>query len=162
MNKKIRNELEVLASIQQQILNSDSKSVGLLTALGIVFSFSLFTLDSLNMEKMFVKLTVVIYLSSFLVTLFLLSFVLFPRRKKRKEKRHSPYFSRYYYDVYKKSKDGDFIGFIGSDLKGNEIEDQIRICSRIQFWKETLLRCSFFGLCLFSISLIGLIISLLF
>lgn len=163
MNNDQKNALlDILNSVQEHIRLQDTKAVGLLTAIGIVFSFSLFSLDNiLSIDSSYIKIIIyicgLIYLISFLISIVLLIVALFPMRKKKSNNR---FFPKYAIDVYKMTKSSNFSDKILRDINNDDILDQIKICSKIAFVKENCIRISTFSI-VSSVFLLSIIIVLI-
>lgn len=151
MNKNIKESLD---AIQNAICSFDSKSTSLLTAVGIIFSFSLFSIDNIitkDHSRIF-WIFIALYLFFFLVSIFSLVLVIFPRGRNRKERKTIKYSKFYQRDIYILSKKENFSQFLKSEASDDVLVDQIRICARISNIKRILLIVSIFSIvlmCLF-------------
>ena len=80
---------ESLSAIQGTIANYDNKAGVLLTAVGIVFGFSLFSIQELlnkkDAAKVFCYVFGILYLLAFVTSLILLVLIVFPRGRNKKE-----------------------------------------------------------------------------
>lgn len=161
-----KNELkEILFSLHQTISNYDNKAIALLSAVGIVFGFSMFSLNELINRCGVIKvLTMIVgssYLLCFVVTIALLVLIIFPRRRNREEKKRAKEYKFYSEDLYKHLKIGDICDFTSCDGEEDALVDQIMNCTRITHIKETLLRIGTIFIIIFA-SLLILLIMLLF
>ena len=154
---------DILSSIQKSIEISDNKAASLLTAIGIIFGLSAFSISELHSKSsnqaQFVCICVfgIAYLISFLVSITLLVSVIFPRRKHRKD-RSSHFYKRYSEDVYRSFQSKTAGEILGGPTPNEVLLLQIERCSQISHWKETLLRCSVFSISAFALFLTALIV----
>lgn len=157
----MENKEKVLGAIQQTILNCDNKASSLITALGIVFGFSLFSIDEISkvsdLQQILAYIFGSLYLALFISTLIVLIFVVYPRGKKEKEKRFDYKF--YSEDLYGRMSDDDFETFICAQNE-DALLDQIKECVKIAHTKTKLLRISSFLLVGFIVLLVALIVTL--
>lgn len=156
---------EILEAIQNTTSNYDNKAASLLTAIGIIFGFSLFSLGELSGKGGVIRTLIIVvgslYLLTFVFSISILILIIFPRRKRIQYKNQPSYYYNYYNeDIYKKINSDDFSAFISKDASNDMIEDQIKQCSRIAHIKETLLRVSVVSIIFLSILLVSLVVLL--
>lgn len=153
-----------LLAIAESIRNSDNKAGVLLTAVGIVFGFSLFSVEAFPKEdgvrRLFAIAFCALYLLSFVVSLLLLVIIVCPRRRNAQEKLRRKDYFLYAEDLYVHSKNGDLSSFLEKDCDKEAVLEQIRICSRISHQKETLLKMAAFSISVFVVSLVLLVVCL--
>lgn len=161
-NKQIENTndlFEILDSIQNHIRLQDTKAAGLLTVIGIIFSFSMISIDTIFTKTNNARITIYIvggiYLLFFLVSVVLLIISLFPMR--RKENKDFLY-SKYAIDVYKMTKNENFKELIKKEISEEDILTQIKACSKIAFIKENCVRVSAFTIATSVFLLLAIII----
>lgn len=133
MNNNIKNSLD---AIQNSIASFDNKATSLLTAVGIIFSFSLLSLDTLDEKKLSVwfYISAGLYLLSFLVSIVCLILVIVPRGKSKKEKEIKC--NLYQRDLYESLGDKNFKDFIGKEPDDEVMLSQVKSCVRIVHIKE--------------------------
>ena len=153
-----------LSSLHNTISNCDNKAGVLLTAVGIVFGFSLFSVRELSEKTGLVKtlsyIFGLLYILFFVISLILLVLIVIPRRRNKKESENKIEYPFYSEDLYNHSEKEDLIEFIRNGSNEKSLVDQIKICCRISHEKETLLRYSVFSIILFSLFLVALIVCL--
>ena len=157
--------LKSLTASLSTISNCDNKATSLLTAVGIVFGFSMFSTQELLNKCGIIKLLIIIfgigYLSVFIATIVLLVLIIFPRRRTMKQRKNAIDYACYPEDLYKHYKANDLEAFLDSNSDNEKaILDQIRNCSRIAHIKETLLRIVAFLIIAFACLLVSLIVCL--
>ena len=155
---------ESLSAIQSTIANYDNKAGVLLTAVGIVFGFSLFSIQELSKKpdvvKVFCYVFGILYLLAFVASLILLVLIVFPRGRNKKEEKNKTEYPLYSRDLYNHVKNGDVDSFIKDGNSDNAVLDQIKVCSRIAHTKEALLKASVVSIIAFTICLVALVICL--
>lgn len=153
-----------LAAIQNTIANYDNKAGVLLTAVGIVFGFSLFSIQELSNKieaiKVFCYIFGILYLLALVTSLILLVLIVFPRGRNKKEKENKTEYPLYSEDLYNHVKKGDIDSFIKDGNTDNAVLDQIKVCSRIAHTKEFLLKAAVISIIAFTICLVALVICL--
>ena len=156
---------DTLESLLVTITNYDSKAGTLLTAVGIVFGFSLFSIQELSNKtdtvKVFCYLFGILYLLAFVTSLILLVLIVFPRGRNKKEEKNKTEYSLYSEDLYKRVKSGDVDSFIKEENSDNAVLDQIKVCSRIAHTKEFLLKAAVISIIAFTICLVALVVCLI-
>lgn len=152
---------EALNFIQSSITKFDNKATSLLTAVGVIFSFSLLSLDSLILKEMPICFYVsgAIYLLSFLASIICLVLVIVPRGKKKSEK--NIVCNLYHGDVYACMDNAEFGFFVKKSPSEEELISQIKSCAKIAHIKEVFLGVSSVFIILLSISLVTSVIILL-
>ena len=150
-------------TLQQTICNYDNKATSLLTAVGVIFGFSMFSIGELKTENGLIRLLIIIfgilYLLSFVISILFLTFIIFPRKKSRLKRQNNNLDCNIYSeDVYKRIKKEDFKGFISVEVTEEVLTDQINECARIAHVKFLLLRLATITITLMSVFLIALII----
>ena len=164
--KKTENNCleESLFAIQSTITNYDNKAGVLLTAVGIVFGFSLFSIQELSNKpdvvKIFYYIFGVLYLLAFVTSLILLVLIVFPRGRNKKEKENETEYPLYSEDLYNHVKNGDIDSFIKEGNNDSAVLDQIKICSRIAHTKEILLKAGVISIVAFTVCLVALVVCL--
>lgn len=159
MNKK-----EILESNFKTISNCDSKAASLLTAVGIIFSFSMFSISDLSNTNGWVLKLIhifgIAYIVVFIAIISILVSIIFPRRRNKKEKKVKVEYQLYSEDLFNHIKKNDFENFV--DVKNNDkgLLDQIKVCTRIAHTKENLLMVSSLLTIVFAIILTALIVLL--
>ena len=155
---------ESLSAIQGTIANYDNKASALLTAVGIVFGFSLFSVQELSNKtdtiKVFCYIFGILYLLAFVTSLILLVFIVFPRGRNKKEKENKIDYPLYSEDLYNHVKNGDIDSFIKEGNTDDAVLDQIKVCSRIAHTKEILLKAAVISLIAFTVCLVALVVCL--
>lgn len=155
---------ESLSAIQGTIANYDNKAGVLLTAVGIVFGFSLFSIQELtnktNTVKVFCYIFGILYLLAFVTSLILLVLIVFPRGRNKKEKENKTEYPFYSEDLYNYVKNGDVDSFIKEANNDSAVLDQIKVCSRIAHTKEVLLKAAVISIITFTVCLVALVICL--
>lgn len=157
---------ETLDAIQATIKNSDEKAVALLTATGILFGLSAFSLDALKgktdqVQKVFINIFGCAYLVCFVALITLLVLTIFPRRKKTENiNQIALRYKNYGEDVQRAIDDNKLEELLYKEPSLAVLESQIIDCSRISKIKATLLRvsvCLLIGLtiCLAALILLG-------
>lgn len=153
-----------LFAIQNTIANCDNKAGVLLTALGIVFGFSLFSVQELSGKTGAIQTTIFVfgalYLLSFVASIIILVLIVCPRTRNKKEKNKRIDYSLYTKDLYEHSVKGDLSEFIKTGDSEKAILQQIEVCSRIAIIKEKLLIASVFSIVVFTLCLVALVICL--
>ena len=155
---------ESLSSVQSTIANYDNKAGVLLTAVGIVFGFSLFSIQELDNKsdtvKVFCYIFGILYLLAFVTSLILLVLIVFPRGRKKKEKENKIEYPLYSEDLYNHVKNGDIESFIKDGNADSAVLDQIQVCSRIVHTKEILLKAAVISIVAFTVCLVALVVCL--
>lgn len=155
---------ESLSAIQGTIANYDNKAGVLLTAVGIVFGFSLFSIQELANKKDAVKVLCCIfgslYLLAFVICLILLVLIVFPRGRNKKEKENKVDYPLYSEDIYNHVKNKDIDSFVKDGNSDSAVLDQINVCSRIAHTKEVLLKAAVISIIVFTTCLVALVICL--
>lgn len=153
---------ELLSNTQEQIRNCDNKASLLISAVGIVFGFSLFTFDLLkekiSQRNILVIIGGIIYLLSFLLTVVILIAVIYPRGRNKKEKEKIKESPLYFEDIYANKDNGDITNFLNKDDYKQSIIDQISICARIAHIKTLLVKIACFVIIFFVLSLLFFVI----
>lgn len=153
-----------LFAIQGTIANYDNKAGVLLTAVGIVFGFSLFSIQELSnktdVTKVFCYIFGILYLLAFVTSLILLVLIVFPRGRNKKEKENETEYPLYSEDLYNHVKNGDIDSFIKEGNNDSAVLDQIRVCSRIAHTKEVLLKAAVISIIAFTVCLVALVVCL--
>lgn len=161
---KDNNFAESLSAVQNTIANYDNKAGVLLTAVGIVFGFSLFSIQELSNKtdaiKVFYYVFGVLYLLAFVASLILLVLIVFPRGRNKKEKENKIDYPLYSEDLYNHINEGDINMFIKNGANDIATLDQIKVCSRIAHTKEFLLKAAVASIVVFTICLVALVICL--
>lgn len=156
---------ESLFAIQSTIANYDNKAGVLLTAVGIVFGFSLFSIQELsnktNVAKVFCYIFGTLYLLAFVTSLILLVLIVFPRGRNKKEEKNKIEYPFYSNDLYNHVKKGDVESFIKDGNSDNAVLDQIKVCSRIAHTKEFLLKAAVVSIIIFTVCLVALVVCLI-
>lgn len=139
------NLFEILDAIQNHIRLQDTKAEGLLTAIGIIFSFSMFSIDAIINKSSNIKILIYIfgalYLLSFLISIILLIVSLFPMRRKEDKELLFPLYA---IDIYKMNTKDDFNKQIRKEINEDVLLSQIKACSKISYIKENCVRFSAF------------------
>ena len=155
---------ESLSAIQSTIANCDNKAGVLLTAVGIVFGFSLFSIQELANKtdtiKVFCYIFGILYLLAFVTSLILLVLIVFPRGRNKKEKENKTEYPLYSEDLYNHVKNGDVDSFIKEGNNNSAVLDQINVCSRIAHTKEILLKAAVISIVAFTVCLVALVVCL--
>ena len=155
---------DTLESLLVTINNYDSKAGTLLTAVGITFGFSLFSIgEIINKEgpiKTVIYILGVFYIVSFLSCIIVLSLIVFPRGRTRKENNNKIEYPLYLRDLFQHLKSGDLDDFLNKGYSKEAIVDQIKTCARIAKTKETLLRIFTILIIAFSAFLVSLLVCL--
>lgn len=155
---------ESLSAIQGTIANYDNKAGVLLTAVGIVFGFSLFSIQELVNKTDIIKTLCyifgILYLLAFVTSLILLVLIVFPRGRNKKEKENKTEYSLYSEDLYNHVNSGDIEFFIKDGNTDSAVIDQIKVCSRIAHTKEVLLRAAVISIVAFTVCLVALVVCL--
>lgn len=155
---------ETLDAIQATIKNSDEKAVALLTATGILFGLSAFSLDLLKdktneVQKVFINIFGCAYLVCFVALIALLVLTIFPRRKKAESlKKTDLYYKNYGEDVQRVIDGKQLKELIYKEPTLAVLENQIVDCSKISRIKETLLRISVWLLIALAVCLAALVL----
>lgn len=157
-NNNTKNSLEC---IQKSIASFDNKATSLLTAVGIIFSFSLLSLDTLDGKELSVwfYISAGLYLLSFLVSIVCLILVIVPRGKNKKEKEIKC--NLYQRDVYESLDDKNFKDFIEKESADEVILSQVRSCVRIAHIKELFLLIATIAIISMAIALNAVILLLI-
>ena len=153
-----------LSAIQGTIANYDNKAGVLLTAVGIVFGFSLFSIQELSNKTDTLKVLCyvfgVLYLLAFVTSLILLVLIVFPRGRNKKEKENKTEYPFYSEDLFSHVNKGDMDSFIKDGNTDSALLDQIKVCSRIAHTKEILLKAAVVSIIVFTACLVALVILL--
>ncbi len=156
---------ESLASVQNTISNCDNKASVLLNAVGVVFGFSIFSVQELANKSGVIKTLVFIvgalYLLSFLVAIVSLVIIVFPRGRNREERKRQIDYCLYPEDLFKHSKEEDLKEFLSKEDDEDVVIEQIKVCSRIAHTKEVLLRLATISITIFSLLLVFLVVLLI-
>lgn len=156
---------ENLSAVQNTIANYDNKAGVLLTAVGIVFGFSLFSIQELSSKQDAVKvcsyLFGTLYLLAFVASIVLLVLIVFPRGRNKKEKKNKIDYPFYTEDLYEHLNKGDLDAFVKDGYKDDAVLEQIKVCTRIAHIKETLLITAVTSIIVFAICLVALVICLI-
>ena len=164
MNKS-DNFQESLSAIQSTIANYDNKAGVLLTAVGIVFGFSLFSIQELSNKtdvvKVFCYIFGILYLLAFVTSLILLVLIVFPRGRNKEEEKNKTEYPLYNDDLYNHVKNGDIDSFIKDGNGDGAVLDQIKVCSRIARTKEILLKTAVVSIIAFTVCLVTLVVCLI-
>lgn len=157
---------ESLSAIQSTIANYDNKAGVLLTAVGIVFGFSLFSIQEFSNKTDVVKVFcyifgILLYLLTFVTSLILLVLIVFPRGRNKKEEKNKIEYPLYSDDLYNHVKSGDVDSFVKNGNSDNAILDQIKVCSRIARTKEILLKTAVVSIIAFTVCLVTLVVCLI-
>lgn len=156
---------DTLESLLVTITNYDSKAGTLLTAVGIVFGFSLFSIQELSNKtdtvKVFCYLFGILYLLAFVTSLILLVLIVFPRGRNKKEEENKTEYPLYSEDLYNHVKNGDIDSFIKEGINDSAVLDQIKACSRITHIKEVLLKAAVISIVVFTVCLVALVVCLI-
>lgn len=164
LNIKKSQALETLSSILGTIKNSDEKAASLLTAAGIIFGLSAFSLDMLtgktnDVQKVFINIFGCAYIVCFIALIALLVLVIFPRRKSINDsKKTALYYKNYGEDVQRAINQNSLKTLLYTEPSLEVIEDQIVRCSKISRWKENFLRVSVWVLVALTVLLSALIV----
>ena len=155
---------ESLSAVNGTIANYDNKAGVLLTAVGIVFGFSLFSVQELSSKQDAVKVCSyifgILYLVAFVTSIILLVLIVFPRRRNKKEKENKIDYPLYTEDLYEHLNKGDIDTFVKDEFKDDAILDQIKVCTRIAHTKEKLLRAAVGFIIAFAVCLVALVVCL--
>lgn len=155
---------ESLVAVNATIANCDNKASALLTAVGIVFGFSLFSVQELSNKQDVVKILSYIfgalYLIAFVISIILLVLIVFPRRRKKKEEGNKIDYPLYSEDLYEHLTKGDIDSFVEDGYKNDVLLEQIKVCTRIAHTKENMLRVAVGFIVAFTISLVALVVCL--
>lgn len=155
---------ESLTAVNGTIANYDNKAGVLLTAVGIVFGFSLFSVQELSNKQDAVKVCSyifgILYLVAFVTSIILLVLIVFPRRRNKKEKENKIDYPLYTEDLYEHLNKGDIDTFVKDGYKDDAILDQIKTCTRIAHTKEKLLRAAVGFIIAFAVCLVALVVCL--
>lgn len=153
-----------LSAIQSTIANYDNKAGVLLTAVGIVFGFSLFSIEELSKKTDVVKVLCYIfgalYLLAFVTSLILLVLIVFPRGRNKKEEKNKIEYNLYSEDLYNHVKNDNVDLFIKDGNSDSAALDQIKVCSRIAHTKGVLLKAAVKSIIAFTICLVVLVVCL--
>lgn len=156
---------ESLAAVNNTIVNCDNKASVLLTAVGIVFGFSMFSAQELANKSGTIKTLVIVfgilYLLSFLAAIVSLVLIVFPRGRNKEERKRQIDYPLYPEDVIKHVKKEDLEDFLSKEDNKEAIIDQVRICARIAHTKQLLLRLATISIIVFSLLLVSLVIFLI-
>ena len=155
---------DTLESLLVTITNYDSKAGTLLTAVGVTFGFSLFSIGEIINKTGPIKTAIyvlgILYIVSFLSCIITLSLIVFPRRRTRKEDEYKIEYPLDLGDLFRHLKDGDLDDFLSKGYDKEAIVDQIKVCTRITITKETLLRIFAVLIIVFSAFLVSLLVCL--
>ena len=155
---------ESLSAVNDTIANYDNKAGVLLTAVGIVFGFSLFSAQELSSKQDAVKVCSyifgILYLVAFVTSIILLVLIVFPRRRNKKEKENKIDYPLYTEDLYEHLNKGDIDTFVKDGYKDDAVLDQIKVCTRIAHTKEKLLRAAVGFIIAFAVCLVALVVCL--
>ncbi len=154
-----------LDAVNNTISSYDNKASVLLTAVGVVFGFSMFSTQELASKSGAVKTLVIIvgslYLLSFLATIVLLVMIVFPRGRNKKERTKQIDYHLYPEDLFKQTQKGELEGFLSKEDGNEAVIDQIKVCARIAHAKEVLLRFATVSIIVFSVLLVFLVVLLI-
>ena len=155
---------DTLESLLVTITNYDSKAGTLLTAVGVTFGFSLFSIGEIINKTGPIKTAIyvigVLYIVSFLSCIITLSLIVFPRGRTKKERKNKIEYPLYLGDLFRHLKDGDLNVFLDKGYNKEAILDQIKVCTRIAIVKEMLLRVFAILIIVFSTFLVSLLVCL--
>lgn len=155
---------ESLSAVNDTIDSYDNKAGVLLTAVGIVFGFSLFSIQELSSKQDAVKVCSyifgILYLIAFVTSIILLVLIVFPRRRNKKEKENKIDYPLYNEDLYAHLNKGDIDTFVKDGYKDDTLLDQIKVCTRIAHTKEKLLRAAVAFIIAFAVCLVALVVCL--
>lgn len=158
------NAEKSLVAVNDSIRNCDAKAGVLLTAVGIVFGFSLFSIDAITKSegprRFFALLLGGAYLLSFAVSLILLVLIVIPRGRNKREQLHKKDFPLYVDDIYEHASKGDLKEFVSGTVDEESLVEQIKVCSRIGRKKESYLIVASFTIIAFVVSLVSLVVCL--
>ena len=158
------NSKKCLDSVIATISNCDNKANSFLTAVGIVFGFSMFSIQELLGKNGAVETLIIVfgilYLLCFISTIVLLVLIVFPRRRNKIEKSRKIDCQYYSEDLYRHLSADDIETFVVEDVKTDAIVDQIKNCTRIAHIKESLLRVATILIILFALFLVCLVVCL--
>lgn len=153
----------ILDSIQHTIENCDNKASHLLTAVGIIFGFSIFSIEQIVTKQGIVRIAIgyvgALYLLTFLGSITLLVLVVYPRNKKRKDS--SLDYNRHSEDLFVRLDDPNLESFIDTE-NTNAIIDQIKECTKIAHIKTILLKIASIIIVVFGLLLVSLVVLLFF
>ena len=153
-----------LSAVQNTIANYDNKAGVLLTAVGIVFGFSLFSIQEFSnktdVDKVFCYIFGILYLLAFVTSLILLVLIVFPRGRNKKEEKNKTEYSLYSEDLYNHVKNDNVDSFIKDGNSDSAALDQIIVCSRIAHTKEALLKAAVISIIAFTVCLVALVVCL--
>lgn len=164
MKSELENSLESLNAVQTTIQNCDNKANSMLSAVGIIFGLSLFSVSEIIAKSCPIKLFILIlggiYLSVFIIIISLLVLIVFPRRRNKIETTRCIEYSRYSEDLYKHIDDKKLNEFVEKDINLEAVIDQIKNCARIAHLKENLLRIVTCFIIVFAILLVSILVLL--
>lgn len=160
--KRIDLLLKSLEATSNSIAASDGKAASLLTALGIIFGLSAFSIETLRSQDNPIRFVLIcvfgsLYLTSFLGSMIMLILTVYPRRKP-KAINGKMFYKNYSEDIYSSFQDGQERNLLESEAGEEVLMDQIRICSAITHRKESLLRFSSISTITFAVFLTCLIV----
>ena len=164
--KNTKQELgEILSALSATITNCDSKASALLSAVGIVFGFSIFSISEIQNKcwntRIWIYIIGTLYLLAFMATIVLLTLTIFPRRRTKKERQRMIEYNRYHEDLFQHLKTDDMADFVKKEPSDDAVVDQIINCTRIAHTKENFLRASSVFIGVFSFLLVGIVILLI-
>ncbi len=149
---------KILDSIYSSIKNSDQKASSMLTAVGVIFAFSIFPINNLQQKNEKIRTVIIvfaiIYFMLFILLIGILLCAIYPRRKNRIDDKYL--YNMYSEDVYKAVKNNCLEDLINKNASDDVVNDQIIQLSKIAHTKETLLRLSVYLSIIFSFVLVVL------
>ena len=147
-NKTVDEMVKVLEAVQGTIRNSDIKASSLLSAVGIIFGLSAFTISELqgkenNIQQLLIYIFGALYVVIFFVLITLLVLIVLPRRKNKKQFLNTELAYKYYgEDIYKAIVSNELNNLLTKSISKETVVDQIKICTKISHTKENLLIAS--------------------
>lgn len=160
----IENRKDTLQALSAMIVNYDNKATALMTAVGVVFGFSLFSIQEFQNKSGLAQVTAyvfgTIYLIAFATSIVLLVLVVLPRSRSKKERLVKTDYPLYFKDVYCHVRTGDAQAFVDAGVSEFSLMDQIKVCSRIANTKERLLFAAVVSIVVFAASLVSLVVCL--
>ena len=156
------NEKEILEGVQYQISSFDNKASILLSIVGIIFALTLSFLDVFHADffiikeqafKLFYYVLFIFYIAVTITLIFLLIFVIIPRKHKREKE-----YPNYYMDI-KKLEDNELKkSIIQYNSDNSMIIEQIKINAEICAKKHKFLKLGI----IFFVPFISLIVAMIF
>ena len=153
-----------MSAVQNTIASYDNKAGVLLAALGIVFGFSLFSVQELSGKTGSTQIVIfvfgILYLLAFVASIIFLVLIVYPRTRNKEEKKRKIDHSLYFIDLYEHSLKGDLDVFVKKGNNDEALLQQIEVCSRIANTKEKLLKASVISITVFTLCLVALVVCL--